>query len=85
MWLPKHHQLPSTMLQVPAFARQILDRVGAGVTAFALSSLLVRAKAPWDIIGLYSNAAASIHVSEMGIKNSIDPIKLARYITSLIK
>ena len=80
-----HHQLPNTLLQVPAFARQVLDRVGAGVTAFALSSLLVRAKAPWDIVGLYSNAAASIHVSEIGIKNSIDPIRLARYITALLK
>ncbi len=80
-----HHQLPNTVLQVPAFARQVLDRVGAGVTAFSISSLLVKAKAPWDIVGLYSNAAASIHVSEIGIKNSIDPIKLARYIITLVK
>ena len=51
-----HHQSPSIMLQVPAFAHRVLDRVGAGDIVFALSSLLVRAKAPWDIIGLYSNA-----------------------------
>jgi rfaE bifunctional protein nucleotidyltransferase chain/domain len=80
-----HYQSPSTMLQVPAFAHRVLDRVGAGDIAFAISSLLVRANAPWDIIGLYSNAAASIHISELGNKDSVDRIKLGRFITSLIK
>jgi bifunctional ADP-heptose synthase (sugar kinase/adenylyltransferase) len=80
-----HYQSPSEMLQVPAFAHRVLDRVGAGDVAFAISSLLIRAKAPWDIIGLYSNAAASIHVSELGNKNSVDRVRLGRYITSLIK
>tara|TARA_B100000959_G_C14935339_1_gene605507 strand:+ start:184 stop:1776 length:1593 start_codon:yes stop_codon:yes gene_type:complete len=80
-----HHQSPSTMLQVPSFAHRVLDRVGAGDIVFALSSLLIRAKAPLDIIGLYSNAAASIHVSELGNKNYVDRVKLGRYITSLIK
>ncbi len=80
-----HYQSQKAMLQVPPFANRVLDRVGAGDIVFAISSLLVRAKAPWDIIGLYSNAAASIHVSELGNKNSVDRIKLGRYITSLIK
>ena len=80
-----HYQPQKAMLQVPAFANRVLDRIGAGDIVFAISSLLVRANAPWDIIGLYANAAASIHVSELGNKNSVDRIKLGRFITSLIK
>ena len=80
-----HHQAPNIMLEVPSFAYRVLDRIGAGDIAFALSSLLFRAKAPWDIIGLFSNAAAAIHVSNLGNENSVDPIKLGRFITSLMK
>lgn len=80
-----HYQPQKAMLQVPAFANRVSDRIGAGDIVFAISSLLVRAEAPWDIIGLYSNAAASIHVSELGNNNSVDPVNLGRYITSLIK
>ena len=80
-----HHQSPNIMLEVPAFAHRVLDRIGAGDIVFALSSLLVRANAPWDIIGLFSNAASAIHISNLGNKNSVDRIKLGRFITSLMK
>jgi len=80
-----HHQAPKIMLEVPSFAYRVLDRIGAGDIAFALSSLLFRAKAPWDIIGLFSNAASAIHVSNLGNKNSVDPTNLGRFITSLMK
>jgi len=80
-----HYQAPNVMLEVPSFAHRVLDRIGAGDIVFAISSLLFRAKAPWDIIGFLSNAAAAVHVSYLGNKNSIDRIKLDRFITSLIK
>ena len=70
---------------VPAFANKVKDRVGAVDVVFAISSMLVKVGAPWDIVGFYSNLASAIHIAENGNQKSVNKEKLIRFTTSILK
>ena len=72
-------------ITTPAFAQQVLDRMGAGDAVISLTSLCEYLNAPANIIGFIANAIASQAVATIGHKSSIEPIPLYKYITSLLK
>jgi rfaE bifunctional protein kinase chain/domain/rfaE bifunctional protein nucleotidyltransferase chain/domain len=71
--------------EVPAFATQVVDRVGAGDAVIALTSLLVHQRAPWDIVGFVGNVAAAQVVAELGNRVPVGKMPLAKHIISLMK
>ncbi len=79
-----HHTLGENFTQVPAFATQVRDRVGAGDAVLAISSLLTYQNAPWKIVGLVSNLAGARIVGELGNKVALNKNDLTEYITSVL-
>jgi rfaE bifunctional protein nucleotidyltransferase chain/domain len=80
-----HYNTESGFSEVPAFATNIVDRVGAGDAVLALTSLLVSQKVPWDVVGLVGNVAGAELVAELGNRVPINKISLVKHIVSLIK
>ncbi len=80
------HYGPKTgFVEAPAFAVRVLDRVGAGDAVFAITSLLVKLGAPWDIVALIGNVAGAQMVSELGNSQPLNSTTLSKSITSLMK
>ena len=80
------HYGPNTgFVEAPAFAVRVLDRVGAGDAVFAVTSLLVKLGAPWDIVALIGNVAGAQMVSELGNSQPLNSTTLSKSITSLMK
>lgn len=72
-------------VETPAFATQVLDRMGAGDAVISLSSLYAFQNAPKEIVGFIANAVASQAVATIGHRNSIEPVPLYKHITALMK
>lgn len=60
------------LFQVPSFAQNIVDRVGAGDAFFVMTSLLSVLNALGELLGFSGNIAGSLAVAVMGNKESID-------------
>jgi sugar/nucleoside kinase (ribokinase family) len=71
--------------QIPAFAHQVKDRVGAGDALFATTSLLSAVGAPKDITGFYGNLAGAAVISELGNRKSVSALDLSRHAVALLK
>lgn len=72
-------------VQVPSFATKTVDRVGAGDTFFAITSLAAaQDDVPKELIGFLGNIAGSIAVEIMGNKKSIDVDSVFRYLTRIL-
>jgi len=50
----------------PALATSVIDKIGAGDSVLAISSLLVRVGAPLEIVAFVSNLVAAKEVSQLG-------------------
>jgi rfaE bifunctional protein nucleotidyltransferase chain/domain len=72
-------------IRTPAFAGKVIDRIGAGDAIISLTAGLAFLNAPADIIGFVANAVASMAVSTVGHRTSIEPVGLFKYITTLLK
>ena len=70
---------------MPAFARVIRDRVGAGDALFAASALLFACGAPARISGFWGNLAGAAAVAEFGNRTSIEAKNLKRHAMALLK
>ena len=70
---------------MPALASRVLDRVGAGDAVLAVTALLVKLGAPWDIVGFVGNAAGAQMVAELGNRVPLDRIALSKHIVALLK
>ena len=70
---------------VPAFARLIRDRVGAGDALFAATSLLSAVGAPADITGFFGNLAGAASVAELGNRTHVSSVDLMRHAAALLK
>lgn len=68
---------------VPAFAANVVDRVGAGDAFFALMSL-GKWVAP-EIMGFLGNVAGAMHVGTMGNRTPIDKVSFVKYVTAILK
>ncbi|NLL11721.1 MAG: adenylyltransferase/cytidyltransferase family protein [Methanomicrobiales archaeon] len=72
-------------IRTPAFAGKVVDRIGAGDAIISITAGLACLNAPADIIGFVANAVASMAVSTVGHRTSIEPVGLYKYITTLLK
>jgi bifunctional ADP-heptose synthase (sugar kinase/adenylyltransferase) len=70
---------------VPAFAKKVVDRIGSGDALIAIASLCAVQKAPAIITGFIGNAAASIAVSTIGHRHSIERVPFKKYLSTLLK
>jgi len=69
----------------PAFAVKVVDRMGAGDSVLALTSILAANAVPADILSFVGNLAGADAVSMVGNESPIDRIKLLKSITSLMQ
>lgn len=79
-----YHQ-DSSFDYCPAFALNVVDRVGAGDAVLALTSLMAATGVPAAIINFVGNIVGANAVTIIGNKSAIDRTVLFKGITSLLK
>lgn len=72
-------------VDIPSFARNIVDRVGAGDAFFAITAMASALNATNEILGFIGNIAGSLAVEVVGNKKAISKMAAKKYITSLMK
>jgi len=72
-------------IEVPSFAQNIVDRVGAGDAFFAVTSLAAAQSAPTELIGFIGNVVGSLAVEIVGNKKAIDRQSTQKFITNLLR
>ena len=72
-------------IEVPSFARNIVDRVGAGDAFFAVTSIAAAQAAPTELIGFIGNVVGSLAVEIVGNKKSIDRETTEKFIDNLLR
>lgn len=72
-------------IEVPSFAQNVVDRVGAGDAFFAVTSLAAIQGVSNEILGFIGNIVGSLAVEILGNKKSIDKESTKKYIASLIR
>ena len=71
--------------EVPAFANQVVDRVGAGDAVLSVTALCASQNVPMEVIGLIGNVVGAQAVATMGNRSSVERIPLMKHIESLLK
>jgi rfaE bifunctional protein nucleotidyltransferase chain/domain len=84
-WGTLHYDRAAGFTEAPALATVVQDRVGAGDAVLAVTSMLVRVGAPWDIIAFVGNVAGAEIVAELGNRTPTERVSLSRHITSLMR
>ena len=69
----------------PAFATEVVDRIGAGDTLLAITSLCFAAGIPKDLTLFIGNLAAAEMVASIGTGMKLNKINLLKSIESLLK
>lgn len=72
-------------VDIPSFAHNIVDRVGAGDAFFAITSMASALNAPNEILGFIGNVAGALAVEVVGNKKAVDKMATKKFITSLMK
>jgi len=80
-----YYDVHEGFVETPAFATQVLDRMGAGDAVISLCSLCAFQNAPKDVVGFIANAVASQAVATVGHRRSIEPVPLYKHISTLMK
>ena len=70
---------------IPAVARKIVDTVGAGDAFLAVTSPLVAAGTPMNLVGFIGNVVGAEAVTILGNQRSIERIPLYRHVECLMK
>jgi rfaE bifunctional protein nucleotidyltransferase chain/domain len=70
---------------VPIFSREVVDTIGAGDAFLALTAPLAKLGCPPELIGFVGNAVGGLAVRVVGNKESVEPIPLYRFISTLLK
>ncbi len=71
--------------EVPAFAGQVVDRIGAGDAFLSLTALCVVQKTPMEVIGFIGNVVGAQAVATVGHRKSVERVPLFKHIESLLK
>jgi rfaE bifunctional protein nucleotidyltransferase chain/domain len=71
--------------EVPAFAGQVKDRIGAGDAFLSIAALCDAAKAPLEVSGLVGNAAGAQAVATVGNRDFVDRAALIKHVEALLK
>lgn len=70
---------------IPAFAKNVVDTVGAGDAFLAVTAPLVAAGAPMSSVGFIGNVVGALKVEIVGHRRSIEKASLIKGITGLLK
>ncbi|MFC1461327.1 PfkB family carbohydrate kinase [Verrucomicrobiota bacterium] len=73
------------LIQVPAFDKRVIDRVGAGDAFLSVTSLAAALGVHPEILGFIGNVAGAEAVEIVGNNEFIDKTKLKKHIVSLLK
>jgi rfaE bifunctional protein nucleotidyltransferase chain/domain len=71
--------------ETPVFSTKIVDRVGAGDAYLSISSLCVAAGFPAQLVGVIGNAVGALAVQVVCNRDSIEPVPLFKFLTTLLK
>lgn len=72
-------------LDIPALTTYAVDRVGAGDSYLSISSVCLAGGMPFELAAFAGSVAAAIGVQIVGNKESVDRVRLCKYITTLMK
>ncbi len=70
---------------IPAVARKIVDTVGAGDAFLAITSPLVAAGTPMNLVGFVGNVVGALKVEIVGHRRAVDKVALIKDLTGLLK
>jgi len=70
---------------IPAFAKNVVDTVGAGDAFLAVTAPLVAAGGAMSRVGFIGNVVGALKVEIVGHRRSIDKVALIKGITGLLK
>lgn len=73
------------LVDIPAVAGKVVDRIGAGDAFLSVSSLLAAQGAPLDVVGFAGNAAGALAVATVANRDAIDRVAYCKQIESLLK
>src|SRR5581483_4129247 len=73
------------LVDTPALATRVVDRVGAGDAVLALTSLCAVADVPPDVTGFLANVAGADAVASVGNSRALERLRLQRSVESLLK
>ena len=71
--------------EIPAFSREVVDRVGAGDAYFSLTAPCVAVGMPLDVVGFLGNAVGALAVKIVGNRTPVEPAALAAFVRALLK
>jgi rfaE bifunctional protein nucleotidyltransferase chain/domain len=80
-----HYWRDNGIIEAPALALRVVDRVGAGDAVLAVTGLLSAIDTPSDIIGLITNIVGAKMVDSIGNKTVVERSWLDRHIKSILK
>jgi rfaE bifunctional protein nucleotidyltransferase chain/domain len=73
------------LVQTPVFSREVVDTVGAGDAYLAVTAPCVAAGWTPELVGFVGNAVGALKIRILGNKESIEPVTLFKYVTTLLK
>ena len=76
---------PDGFFEIPAFATQVVDRIGAGDAFLSVTSVCARQQAPMEVLGLIGNVAGAQAAAVVGNRSSVDRTALIRAVEHLLK
>ena len=73
------------LIEIPAVAGKVVDRIGAGDAFLSVSALLAAQGAPMEVVGFAGNAAGALAVATVANRDAIDRVAYVKQIESLLK
>ena len=73
------------MVHVPAFARQVIDKVGAGDALFPILSTCLKSKIPMDISLYIATISAAINSESYASKNILNKTYFKKFLEHSLK
>ena len=73
------------LIEIPAVAGKVVDRIGAGDAYLSVSALLAAQGAPMDVVGFAGNAAGALAVATVANRDPIDRVAFFKQVESLLK
>lgn len=79
------HEAGNGFCEAPIFSDGVVDSVGAGDAYLSITALCAATGQPNEVIGLVGNAVGAMAVRIVGNKESIEPVSLFKFVTTLLK
>jgi sugar/nucleoside kinase (ribokinase family) len=79
------HERGGAIHTIPAFARNVVDTVGAGDAFLAITAPLVAAGGAMEKVGFIGNVAGALKVEIVGHRKPVEKPALVKGITALLK